>query len=338
MKISVIVPIYFYNDYVKEMFISLKNQTYKHFELIVVGNSLSESEFQKIKHQIQDLNNGEIEIKFVFTTVKGANYSRQLGVKYSTAEYIFFLDCDDQLCDVTVLKEVEGIINKYNIDIITLNIHQVHYENNKLQLDNIVYSFKNEDKPLSIETDKKAILKNYGTNICSKFIKKSLLKDIHFLDLPYCQDWNVSSKLFFKAETFYFMSKPGYYWVHRVNSISQISSMSLEKHLKSFDSILDIIDFYRTRDKLNNYQFFLNDRVIKFCFQYIWRSSFFDLNEGLKRSLKLIQKEIKFDQSFFFNSKIVFMFLMIRFSFLYRLFINYKTYIKSPWWLMKSNQ
>lgn len=302
---------------------SLIRQTFINFEVIIVGNGLSNKDFDFISTKIKSkFFNSEIQLKFFYNVEKGANNSRQFGYEKSSGDYIFFLDSDDQLSDSNVLKEIDEITKDYNIDIVSVNLQHAHLTGNDFQLNEIVYEFVKKDEILFLEKDKITVLKNYGTNICGRFIKKELLKDIHFLNLPYCQDWNVSSKLFFNARTFYFYQKPCYLWVFRENSISKIQSMSVEKHLNSFNSIINVISFFKKRDTADYYRFFVNDRIIRFCFQYIGRSSFFDIREGFKRANELIRKEVKFNRSFFNNTRIVMMYIMIRFPFLYKLYFK----------------
>lgn len=323
MRFSIIVPVYFYDYHVESMFNSLIFQTFKDFEVIIVVNGISYDEYEKISFIIKSkFFNSDIKFKIYFNIEKGANSSRQFGFNNSIGDYVFFLDCDDQLSDKSVLSEINEITINNNIDVLSINIQHARFNGRELCLDEAVYDYKKENNFLTLKNDKRTVLKNYGTNICARFIKKELLKDIHFLTLPYCQDWNVSSKLFFNAKSFYFYQKPCYLWVFRENSISKIDSMSLEKHLNSFDSILDVITYYKKNDTKDQYRFFINDRIVKFCFQYIGRSSFFDINEGFKRSNELIKNEVKFSKDFFNNRRIIIMYAMIRFNFLYNLYFK----------------
>ena len=306
------------------MFLSLEKQTFKNFEIVVVGNGISSEEFIKIGKSIKFIfSNSTINLKLIHTNLKGANSSRQFGYENSVGEYVFFLDSDDQLSDENVLDEINQLILNNEVDIISVNLQHANLINDEVQLNKVVYYFLVQNEVLHIDTHKDIILSNFGTNICARFIKRQLLSNILFLKLPYCQDWNVSSKLFMRASIFYFYQKPCYLWVFRENSISKIDSMSLEKHLDSFNSIVDILEFYKENDCADDYRYFLNDRLVKFCFQYVGRSSYFDINEGISRTKLLINKELKIESSFLKNKKNILMYLMIRFGFLYKLYFKF---------------
>jgi len=325
MKISVIIPIYQFTNFELQMFKSIKNQKFDDYELIIVGNSILQEEFSKIISSIKIIfNNFDIDIKYVYTEKKGANYSRMLGCQNAHGEYVFFMDADDQLVHNLVFRNASLIIEKFQPEIISSNIQRAHISADKLVATQISYNFSIPNKLLNIEDNYKSVIRDFGTNIVARFIKRGLLKGINFLELPFYQDWNVSTKVFLKAKTFFFINEPTYYWLNRSDSISQIKSMTLHKHLESFNSILDVIQFSKKNTISSKQHYFLNDRIIGFCFQYIGRSSFFDIKEGFNRSNLLIKKEIKLNLQFLKNKRMVLLFLCIKIQPLMRLYLKYK--------------
>lgn len=325
MKISVIIPIYQFSDFELQMFKSIKNQKFDDYELIIVGNSILHEDFSKIISSIKIIfNNFDISIKYLYTEKKGANYSRMLGYQNAQGEYVFFMDADDQLVHDQVLKNASLIIEKCHPDIISTNIQRAHIVANKLIVTESVSNFINPNKLLNFEDNYKSITKDFNTNICARFINKDLLKDIVFLELPFYQDWNVSSKVFLKAKTFYFINEPAYFWLFRADSISKIKSMTLNMHLESFNSILDVIQFYKNNNISSKQYYFLNARIIEFCFQYIGRSSIFDIEEGFNRSNLLIKNEIKLNLQFLKNRRMILLFLFIKVQPLMRLYLKIK--------------
>lgn len=326
MKLSIVVPIYFYNHFVENMLYSLLKQNI-HFELIVVGNNMSESEFSNIRNNInQILSEKPIQIIYIYTSKKGANNARMEGYQKSTGEYVFFLDSDDQLANKDVLLDAIQILNKEIPDILSVNLqHALIDEKLNIYPQNIIYDYVKPNQLLTYNDFPEIVTRNYGTNICARFIKRELLEGIHFLDLPYTQDWNVSSKVFSRAKTFYFTSKPSYYWVFRENSISKRKSMTLKTHLDSFNSIIDIVSFYNKEGIRERYKYFINDRIIKYCFSYLGKSTLFDINEGFERSRRFIKEEVIFDRSFFKNKRIVILYMFIMIKPLYRFYLSKKS-------------
>lgn len=331
MKISIIIPIYFYNEFVENMFLSLKNQNYFDYEVVVVGNSLPKDDFEVIKSNISKaFLDSKIKINYVFTDLIGANTARRIGYENSVGEYVFFIDCDDQLVHENVLKKLSDIIDEFHTDIISVNLQHALLSQDKIIPQNIIYNYINSDKNLSKSNalQYNDIIHNYGTNICARLIKRELLLDIKFLDVPYAQDWNISSKMFLNAQSFYFVSEPFYYWVYRENSTSRVSSMTLERHRKAFNSIVDITEYYKKNDTKNEYQYFLYERIINFCFQYTLRCSFIDINEGMKTANNFIKKHVEFNKNLYKSKKILLMYFFLKFKFLMKLYIFYKPKLK----------
>ncbi len=327
MSFSIIVPVYFYNEYVKGMLASLSNQTFRDFELIVVGNSISKEAFDAIKVEMQEDVKDRFDCVFIHTEKKGANNARQLGFETSTKPYVFFIDSDDQINDAESFERIAALLAKTPIDVISLNIENATYEDGQYTSKNKVYSFIKPNQVLDRKEDNNAIINNFGTNICARFIKRELLEGIHFLDLPYSQDWNISCKLFPKAIHFLFVSNPEYGWVYRENSISRKSSMSMQKHEDSFNSITDIVAFYEDQEYDKAFRLFLNKRIVEFSLQYIIRSKEYDMKKAIKRCQKLIKDSFVHSSDTIKDKKTMLIYTMIKTPILLKSYLKFKKLI-----------
>ena len=88
--ISIIVPTYNHAMFIKKAIISVKNQTYKNWELIIIDN-FSTDNTQKIIKNFRDKRLKYYKIKNDGIIAK----SRNFGIKFSKGEWIAFLDSDD---------------------------------------------------------------------------------------------------------------------------------------------------------------------------------------------------------------------------------------------------
>ncbi|MFC4164716.1 glycosyltransferase family 2 protein [Epilithonimonas zeae] len=107
-KISIVIPVYNAEDYILRCLDSIKNQSYKNFEIILVNDRSSDNTLDVLNRY--KLINNDLDVK-IFTNEKnsGPSISRNLGIEMSTGEYLFFIDADDDLVDSTAL---ESLINK----------------------------------------------------------------------------------------------------------------------------------------------------------------------------------------------------------------------------------
>jgi glycosyltransferase involved in cell wall biosynthesis len=89
--ISVIVPIYNSEKYIKRCIESILDQTYRNFELILIDDGSSDSSY-KICYKYAENNH---RIKVLKHPNKGVSFTRNVGIQYSRGEYVTFVDSDD---------------------------------------------------------------------------------------------------------------------------------------------------------------------------------------------------------------------------------------------------
>ena len=89
--LSVISPVYNGAKYLEPFLISVLQQSFPHFELIMVDDGSTDSSIEIIKsYQKKDS-----RIHLIGQNHKGAGSARNLGLLQAKGQYIIFLDCDD---------------------------------------------------------------------------------------------------------------------------------------------------------------------------------------------------------------------------------------------------
>lgn len=98
MKISVIVPYHRGEDYLRDCLDSLKEQSYRDFEVLLICDHVSSDELGILSDYESDL-----DIKVYHLEEKtGVAAARNLGLQKASGEYIYFLDSDDYLYNDTL--------------------------------------------------------------------------------------------------------------------------------------------------------------------------------------------------------------------------------------------
>lgn len=105
--LSVVIPLYNKENFIKDTVESVFNQTYSDFELLVIDDCSTDNSY-KIVSQIVDPRLSIISHK----TNKGLSASRNTGIKNSTSNYIAFLDADD-LWKPHFLEEIVHLIKTF---------------------------------------------------------------------------------------------------------------------------------------------------------------------------------------------------------------------------------
>lgn len=170
IKVSVIIPVYNVEPYLKEALDSVINQTLREIEIICIDDCSTDNSYN-ILEEYAKKDNRIIIIKNEDNM--GVGYSRNVGEKLAKGEYIHFMDPDDCIS----LNFYECMYNtgkKYNSDIINMKTI-LDVEEYNLNIDK---KLKYDDK----EYEAKIGLNNiYNSNNCiyftlwSKLLKRSFL-------------------------------------------------------------------------------------------------------------------------------------------------------------------
>lgn len=106
-KVSVIMPVYNAEKYVKQTVESILNQSYQDFELVVVDDCSTDKSMQIIK----ELNDKRIKI-YSNEKNKGIAYTRNRALELANGEYIAIMD-DDDIAPVYRLEEEADFLSKH---------------------------------------------------------------------------------------------------------------------------------------------------------------------------------------------------------------------------------
>lgn len=91
--ISVIIPVYNVEKYLKECLESVLIQTFKDFEIILINDGSTDSSGDIIDYYSKKYSS----IKAITTENQGLSCARNIGIEASSGEYLFFLDSDDKI-------------------------------------------------------------------------------------------------------------------------------------------------------------------------------------------------------------------------------------------------
>lgn len=149
---SIIIPAYNAEEYLYECIDSLKNQTYKNFEVVVVDDGSKDNtpamcDSLSVKYK-------ELRITAVHQANQRQIAARMNGIDHSVGTYIMFLDADDKLAENT-LDVIHKAIAKYDTDIViydglrfsgdAMQPYGTHYSEDILLLKENAYTKFKED-------------------------------------------------------------------------------------------------------------------------------------------------------------------------------------------------
>lgn len=116
MKISVIIPIYNSEQYVKRCVDSILEQTFSNFELLLINDGSTD----KSGDICDALAKQDSRISVFHTANNGVSEARNHGLKHAKGEYITFIDSDDHVPKNYLQELYKGI---YDADISVCDIY-----------------------------------------------------------------------------------------------------------------------------------------------------------------------------------------------------------------------
>ena len=224
-KISVIVPVYNVEAYLERCVESILQQTYAHFELILINDGSTDSSGQICDHLASQYEN----IKVYHSENAGVSNARNMGIQLATGSWVTFIDSDDFVTQdylATLASAVEGL----NVGFVIAPLHHIK---NGIVTDLPSHSGKTE--LWSTEETMKELLMTTRTSFfpVAKLFKRDLLADEKFnTNYHLAEDALFLTELLLKTRcSCVFIDKPVYYYDHREGS----ATTSVNRHV--FDTI-----------------------------------------------------------------------------------------------------
>lgn len=171
--ISVIVPVYNAEKYLRECLDSIVNQTYKNIEIILVDDGSTDGS-GAICDEYADKDS---RIRVIHSVNKGVTAARTNAFKHSTGEYITFVDADDFL-DCNMLKIMSEKITENNTDLLACQYINYNNETQSVEESLIRPPIGVYDKQDIVDLLKNGFLYNekIGMAVMSPFLWTKLIK------------------------------------------------------------------------------------------------------------------------------------------------------------------
>ena len=168
--ISIIVPIYNVDKYLEECIESLKNQTYKNLEIILINDG-STDESVKICEKYKEKDN---RIVFINKNNGGAASAKNEGLKMATGDYIAFVDSDDFI-ELDMIEYMVNTIKKYNSDIVQCSFTNLYKNTEKFKQDTIV------EQKISSKDFLELFLTKWDSSLFwNKLFKREVIENVFF--------------------------------------------------------------------------------------------------------------------------------------------------------------
>ncbi len=204
-KFSIVIPVYNVEDYIGKCLDSIKKQTFKDYEVIVVDDGTKDNSMETVK-------------KYPYTIIKqknqGLSMARNNAVKKATGEYLIFLDSDDYW-DKDLLKEINKSLDN-DPDLVRFQIKQVDENNNT-----ILYNEEGFKGLKGEDAFNKIVKYHFVENAWAYCIKRKywLENKFEFAKGKIHEDFGLMPLVIIKANNVNSIEYAGYNYFQRTNSI-----------------------------------------------------------------------------------------------------------------------
>ena len=277
--ITICIPSLNMEDYIEHNLLSILNQSFQNFEIIIVNDG-STDETENIIKRIQS---NDKRIKLVsHKNSLGVYRSRFEAILNSRSEYIILMDPDDLYLNENLFFELYKYNSINNLDIIEFTVYNQYNDNNKINTpDNNFHSHYHEFDEVIINQPKLSEILYYlpGTkqnsrticrNIWNKMIRKKVFiktntyigKDYYNKILVTSDDMMINIISYQFANNYSNINLPGYLYIKRKKSMSRGGSRKVKafrarnyffyfkllyKYIKDFNKDRNIL-FYEIKD------------------------------------------------------------------------------------------
>ena len=206
--VSVIVPIYNVENYVKKCLDSLAAQTLEDVEFILIDDGSTDS-----SGRIADQYSSDSRFHVFHTENRGLSAARNYGIDQSHGEYIMFVDGDDWV-DLEFCKIPYETAIKNKADLIIFQVY--HVKNGKIRKENRAI----KSIPTGAVDDYIAI--RYGGDAAwNKLYKRDLFESIRYPEGRVYEDIATTHKLVHDAKCTIIINNSLYYYAERKGSITK---------------------------------------------------------------------------------------------------------------------
>ena len=232
IKISIIVPIYNVERYLRQCLDSIINQSYKNLEIILIDDgSTDNSGIIADEYELKDE-----RIQVIHKKNEGVSIARNTGIEVATGEYICFSDADDYLMEDYV-EYLLDLIQKNDCDIsLTKEMFTTFYKNQIIE--DSIQEYSAEKTLVEI------LIYNIPIGVYCKMFKRDFLikNNIKFIPNIFIgEGFNFNTEAFQKANRVAIGHKKVYFY-RRDNPTSATTKFSMEKWNNAIFAIKNIKD------------------------------------------------------------------------------------------------
>ena len=276
--VSICLPAYNMKNYIEQSILSILNQSFQNFEIIIVNDHSNDKTLEVIKKlQLKDE-----RIKLINHSKNSGVYSSRVdSILASKGKYLMLIDSDDMLINPNILKDLFNYNLKYNLDLIEFTVICFFEKTNSLTYIENYYHFHNSSKTVILQPHLDDIQFNYNKIIKNNFNigcrviwnkiikKKILVKSIQYIGKEYynkffitAEDTILNLMSFHFANNYSNIKTPGYMYNIREYSMTHGKKQKKKKIIFYYNHLLYLKKLYKFIKNFNKSRRYLYNELL----------------------------------------------------------------------------
>lgn len=299
-NVSIIVPIYGVEKYIKRCAESLFNQTFNNIEYLFINDCTQDNSIEILNEVLAAYPERKQTTKIVNMPVNsGLPAVRKQGVKLATGNYIIHCDSDDWMEPEMIAELYTKAVNE-NLDIVFCDYYR-SFNDSKTVFKNKTIDGKSKD-----EYFRDLLTRRCFTSVWNKLVRRSIFTE-NKIEYPVCNMWEdyvICSQAFVYSTKIGYVNKPLYNYYCNTNSICfDRPDRKLEQISKNASIILSFISKCGLTNKYKNeivcFKNTAREELLIFLgekkYKNMWLNTFSEINtQYLTNSIIPIKDKIRF--------------------------------------------
>ena len=297
IKVSIIIPVYNVEKYLRQCLDSVINQTLKDIEIICVNDGSTDNSKQILEEYAEK----ESRIKIINKKNAGLGAARNTGMEYVTGEYMGFVDSDDWV-DVTMFEKLYESCKIHDTDISMCPIMLVNESSSNLNretayFDLLCFNEEFNNRPFNLEQTKDFVM-DIAVNAVNKIYRTEFIKyiDAKFPEGLLFEDVPFFYKTYLNAKSISLVRDHLYY--HILNRPNSITAKADKNHFDIVKIQNLMVECFQSLPNFNEFKIEVyNKKIFRIVRRYfdideIYREEFFELIKQDFKKMNLKDDEI----------------------------------------------
>ena len=263
-KVTVIVPVYNVEKYLKECIDSILAQTYMQKDIILVDDGSKDGSPKICDEYVDKFEN----VSCIHKENGGLSSARNAGLDKATGDYIMFVDSDDYLPQ-NALEVMVSEMESKNADYIVANYMNCN-EDGSLWAKPIFDTNKYKNFKVEINDYKDSFF-IMNSSACNKMFSREFIEKYNMrftLGVP-AEDAIFTMNCFIKSKNVYYIPDVVYYYRQR-NAASSISTNCNINYFNGISKAYKIIyDLFKDNNEIGFYRFFYAKSMTYIFYKFI---------------------------------------------------------------------